>query len=1124
MSTYEKGAAYVNQDRIKFAASRASDTLTSFVKGSGKSVYNQVIRLSRDATGLEVDGDCSCPVGWNCKHVAATLVYWSRENKKVSLGTGTPGLRLESISAPPPPVLKRDLKEWLDSLETVQDDSQKSKTVVRDQLVYRLYTLPARGGLPRVQIEVGKMSISKTPSAPSKIKRYAYESVNWLNPPGFLTELDVELLRGLLGLRGMRYTGSSDVLHLDYHHSLLKQILASGRALWMDAEAHALSWGAELRARFEWRVEGDEGMRLVPLIVGEDGIPDGEILIFMANAPLYFDQRRGLIGPVAFGIAGDRLERLLNAPTVAPDQVFMFQAEVRKRALPVLPLPSETLQEVNFVDVDPVAVFRLTTVKRRIPAYGYGRRHQEMTETQAVGRLSFRYGEIVVGDGAANVDSHRVKAGQIVQVRRRLDKEQAARSRLSSFGFTLATELDPYGRPRESKDYIPEDGPLDWFDFLYRDAAALEAEGMIIEVDADFPFRLARATGGIEGGIGPAEGSGMDWFDLHLGVHVGGRYVDLIEPLLLLIETSGIDDFGIFDADDLSPFLLPLDDGSALPLDIKTLLPLLEGLKRLFAYRQDGAARRLSRYDAALFADAVDLAEAAEIRWDGVDGLLQLGRAMRDVGKIEDVILPDSFLATLRPYQRRGVAWMHFLSSAGLGGILADEMGLGKTVQSLGYIALEKSQGRLTAPTLIVAPTSLMANWKAEAAAFTPDLKVVVYHGPDRHSTLCEFDDADIVLTTYPLLVRDKDNLIGRQWGIVILDEAQSIKTATSGVSRLVRDLKAQTRFCLTGTPLENHLGEVWSLMTFLMPGLLGTMDQFNKQWRTPIERRGDFEKGKVLAAKLRPFILRRTKAEVATDLPERSLIEERVVFDEPQRRQYETIRLAMHHRVREAIKSRGLNASQIVILDALLKLRQVCCDPSLVKSTTVEDKAPAKRGRPSALPVEDPTSAKRSRLMELMDGLMAEGRKVLVFSQFTSMLDLIEADIKCRGWDYVRLSGDTKDRKTPVQRFQAGKVNIFLISLKAGGVGLNLTAADTVILYDPWWNEAVEDQAIGRAHRIGQTQPVFVYRLIATDTIEEKMGVLKAKKKALADALLSEEIGFADAMTEADIEALFAA
>jgi SNF2 family DNA or RNA helicase len=406
-----------------------------------------------------------------------------------------------------------------------------------------------------------------------------------------------------------------------------------------------------------------------------------------------------------------------------------------------------------------------------------------------------------------------------------------------------------------------------------------------------------------------------------------------------------------------------------------------------------------------------------------------------------------------------------------------------------------------------VCPTSLVPNWKAEAARFAPGLRVHVSHGLKRKASFDRIGAHDIVITTYPLLARDKEMLLSQPFHLAILDEAQQIKNAQTQAARVVTQLKAEHRLCLTGTPLENHLGELWSLFHFLMPGFLGDAKTFRQLYRTPIEKQGDELRRASLVRRLRPFILRRVKEQVAAELPAKTEIVVPVELEGAQRDLYETVRTAMDERVRAEIAARGLMQSQIVVLDALLKLRQICCDPRLLKLD-------------AARKVHD--SAKLDALLELLDELLQGGHRVLLFSQFTSMLELVEQALTKRAIRYVKLIGDTRDRAKPVKAFQSGEAPLFLISLKAGGTGLNLTAADTVIHYDPWWNPAVENQATDRAHRIGQDKPVFVYKLIVSGSVEEKIAQLQEKKAALVKGVLGEGAATGAALTADDIRVLF--
>jgi superfamily II DNA or RNA helicase len=695
--------------------------------------------------------------------------------------------------------------------------------------------------------------------------------------------------------------------------------------------------------------------------------------------------------------------------------------------------------------------------------------------------------------------------GQLYDVPRDRIAEASAEARLDDLDLRRVIE-PPWGFPAECRDYLLLGGDgSGWIDILIDEVPALRDAGWRVNVTESFPLRLAQMQGDITAEI--SEGSGTDWFDLSLGVIVDGARVDLVPALLDLIADpralTGIS------GGDAAPLLLPLPDGRLLPVPRAHIQPILAPLLELFAggVRGEGEGIRLKR------ANAADIAllesEGAGVVWAGGESVRMLGRLLRDAGGIPSTVVPATFMAELRPYQARGVDWLQFLRAAGLGGILADDMGLGKTVQALAHLVIEQAAGRLDRPALVVCPTSVVPNWRAEAARFAPSLRVLTLHGPDRAAHFAEIGAHDLVLTTYPLLARDHAALAAQEWHVVALDEAQVIKNPAAATSKLARTLQARQRLCLSGTPLENHLGELWSLFDFLSPGFLGDRRTFHRRFRAPIEKAGDMERQAVLAQRVAPFLLRRTKAAVAADLPPKTEITETIEMGDAQRAIYESIRLAMHAKVRQAITERGLARSGIVILDALLKLRQACCDPRLLKLAT----ARAARAR----------SAKLARLMELLPAMIEEGRRVLLFSQFTSMLALIEAELDELRLPYVLLTGSTRDRKMPIGRFQAGEVPLFLISLKAGGVGLNLTAADTVIHYDPWWNPAVEDQATDRAHRIGQDKAVFVHRLITLDTIEEKMEALKARKEALAAGILGAEAGKALALSEDDVEALLA-
>ncbi|HYZ39479.1 MAG TPA: DEAD/DEAH box helicase, partial [Stellaceae bacterium] len=647
-------------------------------------------------------------------------------------------------------------------------------------------------------------------------------------------------------------------------------------------------------------------------------------------------------------------------------------------------------------------------------------------------------------------------------------------------------------------------GQPDWPGFVYEAVPQLEREGWRIGIEDSFRHRVV--DGGGEWSAELEEGNGW-WFSLDLGIEVDGERVALLPILTSLL--AKLRHAGASELDALGhngTVFGKLPDGRHLALPLERTKAILSALVELYHPLSVSAAGKLA-ISAGEMAGLASVDAATRLRWLGGERLRALAERLSTFSGIAKVEPPAGLHTELRPYQREGLDWLQFLRAYELGGILADDMGLGKTVQALAHILVEKREGRLDRPCLVVCPTSVVPNWLNETARLTPELRVLSLHGGDRAQRFAEISNADLVITTYALLPRDADQLLPVHWHLAILDEAQAIKNAAAKTTQLVCRLDARQRLCLTGTPMENHLGELWSQFAFLMPGLLGDAKRFARVFRTPIEKKHDGERRSVLSARLKPFLLRRTKSLVAAELPPKTEIFRPLELSGPQRDLYETVRVAVHEKVRREIAAKGLARSHIVVLDALLKLRQVCCDPRLVKLG-------------AARRVD--TSAKLEHLMEMLPPLIEDGRQILLFSQFTSMLDLIKPALTARGLEFVELRGDTKDRAGPVARFQKGKAPLFLISLKAGGTGLNLTAADTVIHYDPWWNPAVEDQATDRAHRIGQDKPVFVYKLIAQGTVEERMLELQQRKKALAAGIYEANGTSGAALAPADIEHLF--
>ncbi|HJW94001.1 MAG TPA: DEAD/DEAH box helicase [Thermoanaerobaculia bacterium] len=580
----------------------------------------------------------------------------------------------------------------------------------------------------------------------------------------------------------------------------------------------------------------------------------------------------------------------------------------------------------------------------------------------------------------------------------------------------------------------------------------LRNEGWSIEIDSA-PLRTSDE-------LEVELSSGIDWFDLNLSATFGETKLALPELLA---------------AAEARRAIVRLADGSMgiVPQQwYDKLAPVMELGKR------EGNTLRFKPHQTLV-----------------VDALLET-RTRREFPEPKPQHEPPTLRAELREYQRAGLGWLLFLRESRLGGVLADDMGLGKTVQALAL--LESIRGGKK-PSLVVAPRSLLFNWAAEAARFAPQLRIREHHGTDRAKD--NFEDCDVVLTTYATMRLDIAHFAEVEFEYAILDEAQAIKNATSQVAKASRQLNARHRLALSGTPIENHLGELWSLFEFLNPGLLGTSRWFSRTFgakTTPPERRD------ALARALRPLILRRTKEQVAPELPERTEQTLYCELEPKQRRIYDELRDHYRASLLGGVRARGIDKSRMLILEALLRLRQAACDPKLID------------------PRSDSPSAKSELLMEELRDVLESGHRALIFSQFTSFLAIVRGALSREGIRHLYLDGKTRDRQSLVEEFQSDAgPPLFLISLKAGGLGLNLTNADYIFLLDPWWNPAVEAQAIDRAHRIGRLRPVVAYRLIARDTVEEKILELQSRKRELAESIISEDNSVLRKLEVEDLEML---
>jgi superfamily II DNA or RNA helicase len=674
------------------------------------------------------------------------------------------------------------------------------------------------------------------------------------------------------------------------------------------------------------------------------------------------------------------------------------------------------------------------------------------TEGHLIGKVSFDYdGIIVEPKDPRELIFKSVSRGLL---RRRLEAEREALDQLESLNWPSDLEanykIDPRLLPLVVADLVPR--------------------GWRVEGEAG----AYRAPGKFQMSVR----SGLDWFEVDGGVEFDGKVVAFPQLLTALRSGEGY---------------VRLGDGSVglLPEDWLRRHGLL-----LAAGEKSGNALRYRPHQALI----LDMLLAAEPQASADAGFETLRRKWRSFDGVTPIDPPGGFTGELREYQRAGLGWLKFLRENGLGGILADDMGLGKTVQALAHLESRREAGGRP-PSLVVMPRSLLHNWKVEAGRFTPRLRVLEHWGKDRSRDVRTFENVDLVLTTYGTLRADAPFLKDGKFDCVILDEAQSIKNAHSATAKAARLLKGEQRLALSGTPIENHLGELWSLMEFLNPGLLGSASLF----RGALEAgQGVGREGQALLARaLRPFILRRTKDQVATELPARTEQTVLVELDRGERARYDELKA--HYK--KSLLAGGQDWSKVKfnVLEALLRLRQAACHPGLLD--------PARRSLPSS---------KLEALLVHLREVVDEGRKALVFSQFTRFLGIVRTALDAENIPFSYLDGKTRDRAAAVDKFRSDpNCPVFLISLKAGGLGLNLTEAEVVFLLDPWWNPAVEAQAIDRTHRIGQIRPVFAYRLVSRDTVEEKVLELQRSKRELADAILGAEGKVLGDLTREDLEIL---
>ena len=1094
------------------------------VQGSSRLPYEVSIEMALLPDGqVDVwDSDCSCPVGQQCKHGVALMLKAAYHGLQLLGQEAAPSAARtppspEKLAAARQAVQARadeiarleaeaQLLQWFHDLDRASGLAPDSGHAARgqaraDQFLYLLTVVGSHGPRPQLQLEA-VLSYPKVTGGWAKPK--AIRTPPHAGQPAYdqASEADRQVLQLMRAMpNGNSFYSAYSVTPRVVPSGpvglmALQQAAGTGR-LFLDAgggPGAAIAWGPEQGLDWHWaEVPGPHGSEAGWALRARLA---GSIQLCLNNPPLYLDAALGLCGPVhATDVPQAQLDILLKAPPLKASALQKHQVDLMRR-LGQLPLPP-VLQSLARLDgITPTACLHLSPNPPALAPFRGLIQAQLRFDYQGHRGWWAGQGTAVLVDGPQ---------GRIL-LERDAETELSAITRLMDLGL-MATDGGVFG--------IPGDGPQqDWLHWADNGFSVLSEAGFAVTLDDALNGWITHGeTLDVQlqpQGSDDNERAAMSpWFALSLGMEINGQRHNILPWLPELIAAAAARPLDPATGQpEIPPFVYLRDPAGPgfIRLPTEALKPWMAALLELVGDRAhdfSGDSLQLSRLDALRTGAA--LGEGAQ--WAGAQALREMVQQLTGHAHLPEVAVPAALQASLRPYQQQGLNWLQFLRQHGLNGILADDMGLGKTLQTLAHVLVEKEAGRLTQPALIVAPVSLMGNWRREAERFTPGLRTLVLHGKERHESAEQMSTHDLVIAPYSLLQRDRERWLQQPWHLVVLDEAQNIKNASTHAAQVVGELKTNHRLCLSGTPMENHLGELWSLFHFLMPGFLGSQARFKELFRSPIEKLGDSERLDQLRRRITPFMLRRTKREVATELPDKIESVSSVELLGKQADLYETIRLSTEKAVRDALADKGLAKSQIQILDALLKLRQVCCDPRLLPL------ASAKKIR---------QSAKLEHLMTLLPEMLAEGRRVLLFSSFTSMLALIEDELKARDIAWVKLTGQSQKRDAIIERFTSGQVPLFLISLKAGGVGLNLPQADTVIHYDPWWNPAVENQATDRAHRIGQTNQVFVYKLVAQGTIEERILALQERKAALAESMYSGSLARKQPLfTESDVAEL---
>jgi superfamily II DNA or RNA helicase len=1107
---------------------------------SGRKRYSVSLYISMDME--EVGGICSCPYGpshWGeeCKHVVAVWKAVQGNLRKNAIRWEEPSPEEdenESLSSPP---FSLHLQRWVDTFSNLLPSPQKEERSPTHILVFvlniqgigsysntntawlnpLLLELTEQDHLPSERelelpwgsraAEYKHISVIGGDQLPEKVAQFYEEA-----PPHARWQDYV-----VLSQEDEEYACE---YHLSHKAPQLKpeqflEYLKAGRIIHnSNRGAVYMKWEEPLPGRvFLKPMKSGVCAPRLEIVKPEKGTAPRTFEF--GERYFYISRADNTVGEVTFEHPHRVIHHFLSAPQFDRENLPLVQAALAQTFPEEKPLLTGTPTKlIHGKNPRPILTLKASPYfSSTHQRYHMRTRDRFSTTPLSVIELGFQYGDIYVPwtkRSKANFKKKHPVTEEPIELIRDRDQENLFLDAFLERGFlrvTDAEDLQWKASDEDSNCFWFSDMVFDrgafWAQFFDNDKPYFESLGWRVETSPTFPFAVT------EPGAWYLELSEeeSEWMYCEVGVVVNGERHSLI-PILgaLLGEPNGVAGLPQLQKEGKEYYVV-LVAHTQIALEKERVHRIVSSLLEI--YNHDKKSPKLQIHPTRA-RQILDLTQEGAIQWEAPPGLQSLEKAREKyLSQSEKITPPRALNAHLREYQTEGLQWLLFLRKIGCGGILADDMGLGKTIQVLAYLLACKQRRKLTHPALILSPSSVASNWIAEATRFTPTLKSCLLTGPDRKEHFSALQEYDLIVSTYPLIRRDIAHLRQHQFSVLACDEAQNLKNPDAQTTKLVSHLSVEQTLHLTGTPMENNLRELWSLFNILSPGYLGSKKAFGEWFDRPIHRCGDTAQLELLQKKIHPFILRRTKAEVLKDLPERLEVPVRLEMTARQKDYYETVRSSTAKGIKKLVEEKGMGQSHIEFLTALLRLRQACCHPALAEP----------EGN-----WKDADSVKLTYLKEQIPELLNGNHRILIFSQFTTMLDHISNALQKMKIDFTTLTGKTRNRDRCIKQFKSGEVAVFLISLKAGGVGLNLTEADTVFLCDPWWNPAVENQAIDRAYRIGQKKDVSVFRLYTSGTIEEKIEELQQSKQKLFDDTLKGSGGaLSQKFTEEDVHFLLA-